>query len=133
VLWILVALNFLLGKHENVPFSTFAMFSSPSKRAWTLRFEGPNGELVPIGTIGLAPHAMRKRFEAELKAARARGDDIGAARRSAAEVVAALLEQRRPLRGPLATRPITIVLMEYVLESGRLCTVRTPVMETTPR
>jgi hypothetical protein len=134
VLWMVIALNFLLGRRENIPFSTYAMFSTPATTAWTLRFEDSDGQLIAIGKIGLAPHIVRKRFETELQTARQRGiHDIGAARRSAAAVLAALLEQHRPPRGPLAASPITIVLMEYVLESGRLHTVHTPIMQTTPR
>jgi hypothetical protein len=134
VLWMVIALNFLLGQRENIPFSTYAMFSMPTTRAWTLCFEDSDGQLIAIGKIGLAPQILRKRFETELQTARQRGiHDIGEARRSAAAVLAALLEQHRPPRGPLAATPITIVLMEYILESGRLQTVHIPIMETTPR
>jgi hypothetical protein len=133
VLWATVALNFILGQRENVPFSTYPMFSRPATTAWTLRFEDSKGELIAIGKIGLAPHSVRKRFATELRAAQARGvRDVDAARHSAAAVVAALLEQHRPRRGPLAVSPIRIVLIEYVLESGRLLTVQTPITETTP-
>jgi hypothetical protein len=133
VLWMVIALNFLLGQRENIPFSTYAMFSMPSPRAWTLCFEDSDGQLIAISKIGLAPHVVRKRFETELQTARRRGiHDMGEARRSAAAVLAAVLEQHRPPRGPLAATPITIVLMEYVLESGRLHTVHTPILETTP-
>jgi hypothetical protein len=134
VLWIVIALNFLLGRRENIPFSTYAMFSRPTARAWTLCFEDAEGQLIAISKIGLAPHILRKRFETELQTARQRGiHDVGEARRSAAAVLAAVVEQHRPLRGPLAASPITIVLMEYVLEYGKLHTVHTPIMETTPR
>jgi hypothetical protein len=134
VLWTVVALNFLLGQRESIPFSTYPMFSRPPETAWALRFEDSDGELIAIGQIGLAPHIVRKRFETELQAARARGiRDVGATRRSAAAVLAALFEQHRPARGPLAASPITIVLLEYSLDSGRLLMVRTPIMQTTPR
>ena len=73
VLWMVVALNFLLGQRENMPFSTYPMFSTPSAHAWTLRFEDSNGTPIAIGKIGLAPHIVRKRFETELRAARQRG------------------------------------------------------------
>jgi hypothetical protein len=133
VLWTVVALNFLLGRRENIPFSTYPMFSTPTNKAWALCFADADGELIAIGQIGLAPHIMRKRFETELQAARARGiKDIGTARREAAAVVAAVLEQHRPQRGPWAARPITIMLIEYGLESGRLVRARIPIMETPP-
>lgn len=134
VLWIVVALNFLLGTRENVPFSTYAMFSQPRAQTWTLRFEDCDGHLIAIGKIGLAPHVVQKRFATELRAAHERGvNDLATARRSAAGVLATLLEQHRPSAGPLATAPITIVLVEYMLESGKLRTVKTPIMEARPR
>jgi hypothetical protein len=132
VLWIVVALNFVLGQRENVPFSTYPMFSTPSAHAWTLRFQDVNGAPIAIGKIGLAPHIVRKRFESELQAARQRGSDIGTARRDAAGVLATMLEQHRPPRGPLAATPITIVLLEYAVESGRLLTTQTPILKTAP-
>ena len=133
VLWALVALNFVLGRRENFPFSTFPMFSQPATTAWALRFEDSDGALVPIGTMGVSPHNVKKRFATELNAARQRGiSDLGAARRSAAEVLAIEIEQHRPSQGPLATSPIAIALIEYTLESGSLLTVRTTLMETTP-
>jgi hypothetical protein len=131
VLWVVVGLNFLLGRRENVPFSTYPMFSRPADKTWTLQFEDPDGELVAMGKIGLPPHIVRKRFETELQRARTQGvDDLGAARRSAAAVVATLLEQRRPAWGPLARRPITIVLVEYTVDAGGLSRVRIPILET---
>jgi hypothetical protein len=133
VLWTLVALNFLLGRRENIPFSTYPMFSTPSNKAWALCFADADGELLAIGQIGLAPHIMRKRFETELQAARARGiGDIDTARREAASVVAGVFEQHRPLGGTWAARPITIVLIEYGVDSGRLVRVRIPIMEIPP-
>ena len=134
VLWALVALNQLLGQRENIPFSTYSMFSKPSTTAWAVRFEDSGGDVIAIGKIGLAPHIMRKRFAAELRSARRRGvDDVDAARRCAAATLATLVEEHRPPGGPLARSPITIVLMEYTLESGQLLTIRTPILETTPR
>ena len=131
VLWVVVGLNFLLGHRENVPFSTYPMFSRPADTAWTLQFEDPDGELVAMGEIGLPPHIVRKRFETELQRARTQGiHDLGAARRSAAAVVATLLEQHRPAWGPLATRPITIVLVEYTVDTGELSRMRIPILET---
>jgi hypothetical protein len=134
VLWVLVALNQLLGQRENIPFSTYSMFSKPSETVWAVRFEDSEGGVIAIGKIGLAPHVMRKRFAAELRSARRRGiNDVDAARHCAAATLATLVEQHRPPAGPLATSPITIVLMEYSLESGQLLTARTPILETTPR
>jgi hypothetical protein len=133
VLWVVVALNLLLGPRENVPFSTYSMFSMPSATAWALRFENRQGELIPIATMGLAPHIMRKRFVSELRAARRRGvRDVDAARRDAASVLATLVEDRRPPGGPLATKPIAIVLVEYSLDSGTVRQAKTRIMETMP-
>jgi hypothetical protein len=134
VFWIIVVLNLVAGRHENIPFSTYAMFSRPNTRVWSLRFEDAKGDIVNIGKIGLAPHIVRKRFATEMRAARAKGiQHTGGAQRSAAEVLAALVEQHRPPGGPLAACPITIVLVEYILESGRLRRIRTPILETSPR
>ena len=134
VFWVIVVLNFVAGRRENVPFSTYAMFSKPSTRAWSLRFEDPKGQTVNIGKIGLAPHIVRKRFATEMRAARTKGiRDPGGAQRSAAEVLATLVEQHRPPGGPLAACPITIVLVEYILEAGRLRRIKTPILETSPR
>jgi hypothetical protein len=134
VLWVLVALNILLGKSERVPFSTYSMFSSPDRTAWTLRFEDSGGHLVPIGKLGLAPHTMKKRFTSELRAARRQGiKDEDAARQSAVAPLAALVEKHRPPAGPLAADRITIVLVEYSMASEGLVTVKTPLVETVPR
>lgn len=133
VLWVVVALNFLLGARENIPFSTYPMFSRPSDTAWTLQFEGSDGELVAMGKIGLPPTIVRKRFETELRRAHAQGiHDLDAARRSAAAVVAALVEEHRPAKGPLAARPVWIVLVEYTVEPSGLSRLRIPILETTP-
>jgi hypothetical protein len=134
VFWLLVALNFAVGLHENVPFSTYPMFSNPEPKAWSLRFEDSNGQAVKIGKIGLAPHVVKKRFATELRAARERGiRDVADARRTAAGILAALVEQHRPPGGPLAACPITIVLVEYILESGQLRRVNVPILETSPQ
>ncbi len=131
VLWVVVGLNFLLGRRENVPFSTYPMFSRPPDTAWALQFEDSDGELVAMGTIGLPPTIVRKRFETELRRARTQGiHDLGAARRSAAAVVATLVEEHRPAWGPLATRPITIVVVEYTVDPGGLSRLRVPILET---
>ena len=134
VLWVLVALNFVLGSSESVPFSTYAMFSVPDSTAWTLRFEDRDGRLVPIGKLGLAPHTMRKRFTTELRAAQRQGiRDVDAARRKAAAPLVALVETHRPTAGPLATSPIAIVLVEYSMASEGLVTVKTPLVEAVPQ
>ena len=134
VLWVLVALNLVLGSSEAVPFSTYAMFSKPDSTAWALRFEDRDGRLVPIGKLGLAPHTMRKRFTTELRAAHRQGiRDVEAARRSAAAPLVALVERHRPPAGPLAATPITIVLVEYSLASEGLVTVKTPLVEAVPQ
>lgn len=133
VLWVLLALNLLLGVGENVPFSTYSMFSKPSTTAWALCFEDGEGASVPIAKLGLAPHDMRKRFASELRAARARGvRDVDAARHDAASVLATLVEERRPPRGPFSTRTIAIVLVEYSLDAGKVRQVKTPILETSP-
>jgi hypothetical protein len=133
VFWVLLALNVVLGARENVPFSTYSMFSTPTRTAFALRFEDRDGELVPIAMMGLAPHVMRKRFAAEQRSARARGiRDVDAARRDAASVLARLVEEHRPSGGPLARKPIAIVLVEYSLDSGRVQQTKTPLMETSP-
>jgi hypothetical protein len=133
VFWVVLALNVVLGVRENVPFSTYSMFSMPSRTAYALRFEDHDGELVPIAMMGLAPHVMLKRFAAEQRAARRRGvRDVDAVRRDAASVLATLVEESRPSGGPLARKPIAIVLVEYSLESGRVRQTKTPLMETSP-
>jgi hypothetical protein len=133
VLWVVVALNFTLGRREDVPFSTYAMFSRPERTTWALRFEDGDGKLVPIGKLGLAPHTMRKLFTTELQAALRQGiGDVHAARRRAATPLAVRLERHRPPVGPLATSGITIVLVEYSLAPTGLVTVKTPIMETSP-
>lgn len=133
VFWVVLALNVVLGVRENVPFSTYSMFSMPSRTAYALRFEDGEGELVPIAMMGLAPHVMRKRFAAEQRAARRRGvRDVDAVRRDAASVLATLVEERRPSGGPLAMKPISIVLVEYSLDSGKVRQTKTPLMETSP-
>jgi hypothetical protein len=134
VLWVVVALNALLGGGENIPFSTYAMFSAPRKRSWILRFEDCEQQLIAIGKMGLEPHVVQKRFETELRTARLRGNgDEGTARRAAASALATWVERRRPPKGPLATTPIVIVLVEYTVESGTLHAIRTPIGEASPR
>jgi hypothetical protein len=134
VLWVVVALNAILGGGENVPFSTYAMFSAPRKRSWILRFEDCEQHLIAIGKMGLEPHVVQKRFETELRTARLHGDgDEATARRTAASALATLVEQRRPPKGPLATTPIVIVFVEYTVESGKLRAIRTPIGESSPR
>ena len=89
--------------------------------------------MIPVSALGVDPIAARKRFSTEEQAARARGvTDPNEVRRSAIAHLALEVEQRRPLNGPLASEPITISLNEYVLEGGRIRTVRTKLVETTP-
>jgi len=133
VFWTLVALNFVLGQRENVPFSTYSMFSKPATSAWALRFEDPSGGLVPIRQMGISPHNQKKRFDTEVRAARAGGiADLDQARRAAAAVLAIEIEEHRRPDGKWAGVPISIVLIEYDIESGSLVTVHTSLVETRP-
>jgi hypothetical protein len=119
VFCVLVALNIIFGDGENVPFSTYSMFSNPPRTAWALRFEDPHGELVPIGKMGINPYITKKRFGTEVRVAREQGvADVDAARRRAAEVIAEQIEQHRPPRGQWSAEPITIVFVEYRLAAG---------------
>jgi hypothetical protein len=131
---IIVALNCLLGGGENIPFSMYPMFSEPSMRSWALRFEGPDGALVPIGLIGFNPQLAKKRFATEVGAARTRGvSDVGEARRHAGDVLVTEIHQHNRYQGPWSATPITIVFVEYSVESGELVTTHTPLAQTTPR
>jgi hypothetical protein len=133
VLWVVVGLNALLGGGENIPFSTYAMFSIPRQRSWILRFEDCDQHLIEIGKIGLEPHVAQKRFATELRTARLHSNGYeAAARRSAASTLATLIDQRRPPAGPLATTPIVIVFVEYTVESGKLSALRTPIGKASP-
>jgi hypothetical protein len=133
VFWALLALNVVLGRRENVPFSTFPMFAHPKSTVWTLRFEDAAGALVPIGGMGLNPVFAKKRFATELQRERDKGSrDPDAARLHAATVIAEQIEQRRPATGPFASAAITILIVEYSVESGRLTQVQTPLIETSP-
>jgi hypothetical protein len=133
VFWVLVALNFALGRPENIPFSTYSMFAHPAERSWSLRVEDAAGDLIPIAPLGLDPVAARKRFAADAQAAQADGvTGLQEARRLAAESFARDLEEHRPVRGPLAATTIKISLVEYVLDGRDVRTVRTPLVETTP-
>jgi len=134
VLCILVVLDFTVGRRENVPFSTYPMFSQPTTKAWTLRFENPDGTLVPIGVMGMSPVNAKKQFATEVQAAAADGvRDLHARRRRAAEVLAAELETRQAAGGPWASRPIRILFVEYALESGRAQRTQEALTETGPR
>jgi hypothetical protein len=129
-----VALNCVLGARENVPFSTYPMFSRPPNHAWALRFEDAQGTLVPVGQIGIHPVIARKRFATEVQQARKRGaTDVLEARREAAAVLAEEFEQLRPPNGPWATGAITIAIVEYSLRSGNPVRVQTPLVETPAR
>jgi hypothetical protein len=129
-----VALDCLLGAGENIPFSMYPMFSQPSMRTWALRFEGPDGALVPIGLIGFNPQLAKKRFATEVGTARTLGiADVGEARRHAADVLVTEIHQHDRYQGPWSATPITIVFVEYSVESGELVTTHTPLAQTTPR
>ena len=133
VIWLLVPLNLLLGRRENVPFSTYPMFSKPAGTASALRFEDEAGSLIPVRQMGISPHTQEKRFHTEVRAARARGiTDLDEARRAAAEVIAADIEAHRRPGARWANTPITISLVEYSLESGALETAHTTLLETRP-
>jgi hypothetical protein len=133
VFWILVASNFILGQGENIPFSTYNMFSQPRDTAWALHFEDDAGEFVPIGLMGINPVDMWKRFASELDDAYRSGiTDRRVAQRRAAEAIAIHLEQCRPESGRWSTTPIKIVLLEYFLQSGRITASQTLLAETTP-
>jgi hypothetical protein len=133
VLSALVALNFVLGRRENVPFSTYPMFSRPGGKAWALRFEGPGGERFPIADMGISPQVAKKRFGTEVSAAHVRGvTDLTEARRLGAEAIAAQIQAHPRFREASGVKPITIVLMEYTLESGHVVTLRTPLLTTSP-
>lgn len=132
VLCVLVALNFVFGRRENVPFSTYPMFSQPTAKTWTLRFEDPEGALVPIGMMGINPVNAKKQFASEVQAA-AGGMDLHARRVRAAEVLAGQIEARRAAGGPLASRPIRIVLVEYTLDADGARRTQEALIETGPR
>ena len=133
VFWALVACNFAFGRGENLPFSTYPMFSQPAEHAWSLRVEDAAGVVIPIAMLGVDPVVARKRFATDEHAAMEHAaGDRDAARRVAAAAFAEQLEQRRPLHGPLASAPITISLIEYVVDAGAAKAVRTPLCETTP-
>jgi hypothetical protein len=134
VLSAVVALNLVLGRHENVPFSTYPMFSKPGGKTWALRFEGPGGERFPIAKMGISPQVAKKRFGTEVLAAHAGGvTDTSEARRLAAEAIAAQIQEHPRFRDAAGAHPITIVLMEYTLESGQVVALRTPLLTTSPR
>jgi hypothetical protein len=133
VLCVVVALNFVLGPGENVPFSMYPMFAHPAKTAWTLRFEDGDGELVPIAMMGINPVEAKKSFATELRSAAGRGlRDVSARERSAAEVVARQIEQHRPPVGQWAETPISIVLVEFTLKAGRAQRNQRSLIETRP-
>jgi hypothetical protein len=129
---ILVGLNQLLGRGENVPFSTYPMFSRPEQRSWSVRLEDAAGEIVGTPAFGMIPSAMRKRFATDVEAALAAGQDPRHARAVAADRLAEVLERRRPRIGRLATEPVTIVLMDYQFDGTALHRERTPLTVSTP-
>ena len=69
VFWALVACNFAFGRGENLPFSTYPMFSQPAEHAWSLRVEDAAGVVIPIAMLGVDPVVARKRFATDEHAA----------------------------------------------------------------
>lgn len=133
IFWALVAGNLAFGRDETVPFSTYPMFSQPPERAWSLRVQDPDGEVIRVAALGISPVAAVKRFASDERAElEDDGVDRSEARRRAAAKYARLIEEHRPIRGPLSAAPITIVLTEYLIEAGAVRTVRTPLIETSP-
>ena len=129
---VVVALNHLLGRGENVPFSTYPMFARPDRRSWSIRFEASSGAVVSTTAFGMIPPVVRRRFSSELEAARAETGDLRRARRLAAASLAATLERRRPRTGPLATETVSIVLVEYDFDGEALRATRTPLAVCAP-
>ena len=87
---------------------------------------------MPIALLGIHPVKARKRFGRAMEDAKAEGITGSAARQRAAEVLAALVEQHRPLIGPWSEKRIKIVIVDYEFESGTIATRRTQLMETAP-
>jgi hypothetical protein len=133
VLWLAVALNHLLGRHEAVPFSTYPMFSQPSGKAVSLRFEDSSGELIRPRDLGFQIVSARKRFDTEQRAAKQAGLDDDAARKQAAEVIASWVEDGRPAEGPLAREPVRIVVVDHRFDGTALRSTSTLLCVTTPR
>jgi hypothetical protein len=134
VLALLVALNFVLGPGENVPFSTYPMFSEPTVTTWGLSFEHPDGTSLPIAMMGFNPQLARKRFATEMGVARSRGVvDVTAVRQYAAEVLASEIQEHKGFRGVWSAKPISVVFVEYRQVSGELVKVHTPMAQTTTR
>jgi hypothetical protein len=124
VFWLWVALNHLLGTGENAPFSRYPMFAEPSERTWALRYETSEGAPLNLVHLGIQPAAARKRFSKVLLSAHTETGDRSAARRQAAEVIGDWITTRRPGSGPLASEPISIVLIDYVFDGQTIVTER---------
>lgn len=77
-----------------------------------------------VASLGIMPPAARKRFAAKLLAERAKPGDLSDAHERAAGVVVRWIDERRPSAGPLATEPITIVLVEYEFDGAGIQTRR---------
>ncbi|MCH7788079.1 MAG: hypothetical protein IH940_01425 [Acidobacteria bacterium] len=131
---VILAANLTLGQREDVPFSTYGMFSSPSNRSWALSFEDSKGELFPIATFGLLPSTVRKSFSADLGGL---GDEVDptehARRRRAVAGLVEMVEKKRPSFGEWASEPITIIYLGYQLKGGKLVTDRDVLAVTEPQ
>jgi hypothetical protein len=129
---LVVALNHLLGRGENVPFSAYPMFARPDRRSWSIRFERGSGEAVGTTAFGMIPPVVRRRFSSELDVSRPKARNLLEARRLAAAGLAETLERRRPRTGPLSTETISIVLVEYEFDGEALHATRTPLAVCPP-
>lgn len=132
VFLILVASNQILGRAENVPFSTYPMFSRPDRRSWSIRLEDGSGELVSTTAFGIMPPTLRKQFGTDLERARTATADLLDARRRAAAELAETIERRRPKIGPLADEAVSIVLVEYEFDGRVLHRARTVLATSAP-
>ena len=131
--WVLLALNFVLGQRENVPFSTFRFFDRPATSAWALRFEDAAGDLVPIRQMGISPHNQKKRFDTEVRAARAAGSPTSTRRdEGAAEVLAVEIEEHRRPERKVGQHTHHDHAHRVQPRIGGLVTVRTGLFETRP-
>jgi hypothetical protein len=127
---VVLGLNMSLGATENVPFSMYPMFAAPSHRSYALRFERQDGEPLNIATLGVVPAAVRQRFGKAVLAAHNEGA-VDPDLQAAGEVVD-LIEQKRPMAGPLAHEQISVVLIEYEFD-GSAIGVRRRILAVTPR
>jgi hypothetical protein len=127
-----VALNRIVGPDENVPFSTYPMFSVARSESWSLRFEDSAGRPVSIASLGIFPHTARKRFGSELREAMTSSDSADDVRRRAAQRFGIWLSERRRATGPLAGEPITVVFVAYRFDGRDVVTSSTPLAISEP-